>query len=91
MNFEKDQTSKRSHSEGEKGHKSFASSLRRSVDGNNTSSSYNSTDATKEYEEAMKSLRRKPTVLPSSPVSVLKLSDLRSKSRVVVKVCNFVV
>lgn len=71
MNFEEDQSSKRSYIEREKVHKSFGSSLRRRcVDANDASSSYNSTDATKEYEDAMKSLRRKPTVLPSSPVSV---------------------
>lgn len=70
MNFEEDQSSKRSYIEREKVHKLLGSSLRRSVDANDASSSYNSTDATKEYEDAMKSLRRKPTVLPSSPVSV---------------------
>lgn len=79
MNFEEDQSSKRSCSEREKVHKTFGSSLRRSVDDNNTSSSCNSTDATKEYEDAMKSLRRKPTALPSSPVSVFKLSYLTFK------------
>lgn len=80
MNIEEDQSSKRSYSEREKVHKSFGSSLRRSLDDNDTSSSYKSTDATKEYEDAMKSLRRKPTALPSSPVSVLRLSDLRLES-----------
>lgn len=75
MFVEQDQSSKRNYSERDKVHKSLSSSLRRSMDGNDNCS-YISTDATKEYEDAMKSLRRKPTALPSSPVSVLELSDL---------------